>query len=239
MANAPNTIPDLAGCEDADLVRLACSGVPDAFGAIITRYNQRLYRVARAVLRDGSEAEDALQEAYLRAFAALNTFRNDAALGTWLTRIVVNEALGRLKRRRKTEDLDALDHAGKLGAGVIIFPGAAIPMNPEQTAALGEIRRLLERAIDSLPESFRLVFVLRDIEGMSVEETAEHTGLQPATVKTRLHRARAHLRKALDGTLSLALQDTFPFGGARCERTRTTVMARIAAGETAAHLSGA
>jgi RNA polymerase sigma-70 factor (ECF subfamily) len=232
MANAPNVLPDFDRLTDADLVRLACSGTPDAFGTIIARYNQRLYRVARAVLRDGADAEDALQEAYLRAFAALSGFRNEAGLGTWLTRIVVNEALGRLKRQRKTEDLDALDRAGKLRSDVIVFPGAAMTMDPEQTAALGEIRRLLERAIDALPEPFRLVFVLRDIEGMSVEETAEQAGLQPATVKTRLHRARKLLREELDGTLSLALQDTFPFGGLRCARIREAVMARISDGQT-------
>lgn len=231
MAQA-HAVPDLRNRTDSDLVSLSIAGVPDAFGEIVTRYNQRLYRVARAILRDGAEAEDALQEAYLRAFAALDSFRGDASLGTWLTRIVVNEALTRLKRRRPSEDVEALDRAGKLGSDVIMLPGAAIAMNPEQSAALGEIRRLLERAIDKLPEPFRLIFVLRDIEGMSVEETAAQCGIPAATVKTRLHRARKLLRKDLDGTLSLALQDAFPFGGARCEQMRAAVLARLTGKET-------
>jgi RNA polymerase sigma-70 factor (ECF subfamily) len=218
------TLPDLEKCDDENLVRLVLDGVAAAFGVVITRYNQRLYRAARAILRDDDEAEDAVQEAYLRAYANLATYRGEAALGTWLTKIVVNESLGRLRRKRPHEDFDALDRSEKLPSDVIPFPGAGMSMNPEQNAALGEIRRLVERAIDALPEPFRIIFVLRDVEGLSLEETSEQAGISEATVKTRLHRARKMLRKELDGTLSLALKDAFPFGGLRCARMRENVL---------------
>jgi RNA polymerase sigma-70 factor (ECF subfamily) len=220
-------LPDLDNENDRELVRLTLGGMTGAFGVIVTRYNQRLYRAARAILRDGTDAEDAVQEAYLRAYAGLAAWRGDAALGTWLTRIVVNESLGRLRGKRPHQDFDALDRDEKLGFEVIPFPGAATSMNPEQNAALGEIRRLVERAIDTLPDGFRVIFVLRDIEGLSLEETAQETGIPEATVKTRLHRARKMLREELDGTLSVALKDAFPFGGLRCARMRDNVLSVI------------
>jgi RNA polymerase sigma-70 factor (ECF subfamily) len=228
MSNAPH-LDRLDERPDGELVALTAGGMTEAFGAIITRYNQRLYRVARSILRDNAEAEDAVQEAYLRAFAALKDFRGDASLGTWLTRITVNESLSRLRRRRPSEPLDTIAPAGRAAeAEILVFPGATRPMNPEQAMAVGEIRHLLERAIDGLSPAFRIVFVLREIEGLSVEETATQLELPQATVKTRLHRARRLLRKSLDDTVAAALRDTFPFRGARCERTRAAVLARIA-----------
>lgn len=218
---------DLEKCEDQALVRLALGGVTAAFGVIVTRYNQRLYRAARAILRDGIEAEDAVQDAYLRAYAGLVSYRGDAALGTWLTRIVVNESLGRLKRKQPLEDIAVLDRDQKLGSDVIAFPGAAMSTSPEQNAAIGEVRRLVERAIDTLPEPFRIIFVLRDVEGLSLEETSEEAGIPQATVKTRLHRARKMMREELDDTLSLALKDAFPFGGLRCARMKDRVLSII------------
>jgi RNA polymerase sigma-70 factor (ECF subfamily) len=226
MANAPNLDP-LDGRPDGELVALTVGGMTEAFGAVISRYNQRLYRVARSILRDNAEAEDAVQEAYLRAFTALKDFRGEAGLGTWLTRITINEALGRLRRRKRSEP-PGNTASGAAEADILVFPGAAHPMNPEQTMAVGEIRHLLERAIDGLPPAFRTVFVLREIEGLSVDETADQLGLPAATVKTRLHRARRLLRKSLDDTVAATLRDTFPFRGARCERIRALVLARIA-----------
>lgn len=225
MANVP-LHDDLDTRPDGELVALTMGGMTEAFGTIISRYNQRLYRVARSILRDNAEAEDALQEAYLRAFAALKEFRGEAGLGTWLTRITINEALGRLRRRRKSAPLDTI--APEAEAEILVFPGAAHPMNPEQTMAVGQIRHLLEQAVDALPPAFRTVFVLREIEGLSVEETAGQLDLPEATVKTRLHRARRLLRKSLDDTVAAALRDTFPFRGARCERIRAAVLERIA-----------
>ena len=219
---------DVSHYPDPDLVALARTGDGPAFAAIMTRYNQRLYRVARGVVRDEGEAEDVLQEAYMRAFAALPAFRGEASLSTWLTRIVLNEALGRLRRRRPPEELDAIDRAVLSGdSRVIMFPGVNAPGDPESAAARAEVRRLLEGAIDDLPETFRVVFVMRDIEEMSIEETAGHLAIPAETVKTRLHRTRRLLRKGLDAKLAPALKDTFPFQGARCARITETVLARL------------
>ena len=213
---------------DEDLVALARAGHSTAFAAIMTRYNQRVYRVARGIVRDEAEAEDALQEAYVLAFAALPGFRGEAALGTWLTRIVMNEALGRIRRRRRTEALEALDHSEMTGGPYLrMFPGLNTAPNPEVAAARSEVRRLLQGAIDDLPQPFRLVFVMRDIEEMSIDETAANLDIRPQTVKTRLHRARRLLRKNLDDKLSTALKDTFPFRGACCARITRSVLARL------------
>lgn len=217
-----SAVQNLAECEDEKLLQLALSGIADAFGEIVTRYNQQLYRAARAILRDGDEAEDAVQEAYLRAYAGLCNFRRESSLGTWLTRIVVNESLGRLRRQRTHHDLDVV--ANRPQSEIIPFPGSGVSLGPEQNAAIGEIRRYVERAIDELPESFRVVFVLRDVEGLSVEETSQQVGISEATVKTRLHRARRMLREDLDDTLSQVFKDAFPFGGLRCARMRENVM---------------
>src|SRR5215207_4045828 len=155
---------DVSGEPDSDLVALVLAGDGTAFAAIMTRYNQRLFRVARGVVRDEAEAEDVLQEAYVRAFAALAGFRGDAGLGTWLTRIGLNEALGRMRRRRPTEQLEVIDQDAQTGdSRVVMFPGVNATSSPEAAAACSEVRRLLERAIDDLPEVFRLVFVMRDI----------------------------------------------------------------------------
>src|SRR5829696_3170303 len=211
---------------DTELVALIRGGDGSAFREVMRRYNQRLYRVARGIVRDEAEAEDVLQEAYLRAFAALGEFRGDSGLPTWLTRIVMNEALGRMRRRRPTEALEALDCAIEQGdTRVIMFPGVQASPSPEVAAARAEVRRLLESAIDELPESFRLVFMMRDVEEMSIEETATSLDIRPETVKTRLHRARRLLRKNLDARLSTVLRDTFPFQGARCARITEAVMA--------------
>ena len=211
---------------DAELARLARRGDGAAFRAIMQRHNRRLYRVARAVLHDDGEAEDVVQETYVRAYAALGDFRGDSSLATWLTRIALNEALGRIRRRRPTVDIESFDPA-RPEARVIPFPLMSPDMNPEQAAARQDVRRLLERAIDALPEPFRVVFVLRDVEEMSIEETAAQLGLRPETVKTRLHRARRQLREALDAELASALTDAFPFAGARCARITDTVLRRL------------
>src|SRR5215217_2283857 len=180
---------------DTELVALVRGGDGSAFREIMRRYNQRLYRVARGVVRDEAEAEDVLQEAYMRAFAALGEFRGDSGLGTWLTRIVLNEAFSRMRRRRPMEDLNALDHAVQEGdTSVIMFRAVQPGTSPEVAAARAEVRRILEQAIDALPEPFQLVYVMRDVDELSIEETAANLDLWPETVKTRLHRARRLLR---------------------------------------------
>ncbi len=223
-----NHLVDTEAIGDAELVHLARQGNGRAFRTIMQRHNRRLYRVARSVLRDDAEAEDVVQEAYLRAFAALTEFRGDAALSTWLTRIALNEALGRLRRRRPIVALESVDAVHqRSGAQIYLFPLMNTDSDPERMAAQREVRRLLERAIDDLPEPFRVVFVMRDVEEMSTVETASQLGLRPETVKTRLHRARRLLRRALDGKLRSALTDTFPFDGVRCARITDTVLARL------------
>ncbi len=218
---------NLDGLGDAELVELARRQNGAAFGLIMQRNNRRLFRVARAIVKDDSEAEDVVQEAYLAAFASLGKFRGDASLATWLTRITLNEALGRLRRQRPMVGLDVLDAGAAGRSQVIPFPHMSTDIDPERATAHRQVRHLIEKAIDDLPEIFRLVFVMRDVEELSVDATADAL-LPPATVKTRLHRARRHqLRKSLDAQLASALTGTFPFDGSRCQHTTNRVLERL------------
>jgi RNA polymerase sigma-70 factor (ECF subfamily) len=220
--------------DEAQLARRASHGDRGAFREVMRRCNQRLFRVARAIVRDDSEAEDVLQEAYTCAFAAIASFRGDASLATWLTRIVLNEAHGRLRRRRPTVGLDALDvHLER--NQVLPFPGASSD-DPEADAARAQIRRLLERAVDGLPEPFRLVFILREVEGLTSEQTAAHLGLRPETVKTRLHRARSRLREALETQVADVMTGVYPFLGTRCARITAVVLERMGPVSTDGHV---
>jgi len=203
------------------LVRRALAGDPDAFRAIIKVHNQRLYRIARGVLRNDAEAEDIVQEAYLRAFANLGAFRGQASLSTWLSRIVINEALGRLRKRKRIAAMPENPEAE-----IIRFPLNPSD-DPERTMAQRQILELVERATDSLPDVYRTVFVARVIEGLSIEETADLLAVRPETVKTRLHRARTLVRKTLEDEIGPVLLDAFPFAGRRCERLTQAVMRRL------------
>ncbi|TPJ52936.1 RNA polymerase sigma factor [Mesorhizobium sp. B2-7-1] len=206
---------------DLALVRRALARDPDAFRAIIKTHNQRLYRIARGVVRNDAEAEDVVQEAYMRAFANLGAFRGEASLSTWLSRIVINEALGRLRKRKRIVAMPENPEAQ-----IIRFPLNPSD-DPERTMAQRQILGLVERATDSLPDVYRTVFVARVIEGLSIEETADLLGVRPETVKTRLHRARTLVRKALDDEIGPVLLDAFPFAGRRCERLTQAVMRRL------------
>jgi RNA polymerase sigma-70 factor (ECF subfamily) len=208
---------------DVELVQLARQRDGTAFRTIMQRHNRRLYRMARSVVLNDSEAEDVVQEAYIRAFINLDQFRGDSSLATWLSRIVLNEALGRLRRRRPIVDLGTIEN--RAPSQVISFPAAQL--DPERAIAQREIQRLVEQAIDDLPEAFRIVLVARIIEDMSIEETAELFGLRAETVRTRLHRARALLRVALKQHIDSALSDAFPFAGHRCARTTSAVLLRF------------
>ncbi|RWA61652.1 MAG: RNA polymerase sigma factor [Mesorhizobium sp.] len=223
----------IAAADDGDmaLVRRALAREAGAFRAIIKTHNQRLYRIARGVVRNDAEAEDIVQEAYMRAFASLEAFRGDASLATWLSRIVINEALGRLRKKKR---IVAMPENPK--ARIIRFPLNPSDLNssdlnpgddPERTMAQRQILALVERATDSLPDVYRTVFVARVIEGLSIEETADLLGIRPETVKTRLHRARTLVRKALDDEIGPVLLDAFPFAGRRCERLTQAVMRRL------------
>jgi RNA polymerase sigma-70 factor, ECF subfamily len=219
------TAPSLERATEPELIALARNASGGAFEEIMRRNNRRLFRTARSILGTDWEAEEVVQDAYVRGFRALESFRQEAQLGTWLTRIVINEARGRQRGRRENLPLSELDD---MAMGEIIpFPGGGPQTDPERETALSEVRSLLERSIDALPEPFREVFILREVEGLSVEETAQVLSLQPGTVKTRLHRARMRLRRALQDDLAPALKGTFPFEGERCRRLTSDVLRRL------------
>lgn len=199
----------------------------EAIRAIVTANNQRLFRTAWSILKDRGEAEEAVQSAYVSAFASLDTFEGRSSLSTWLTRIVVNEALGRLRaQKRRRNQLE--------GAGVAVledyreaFMRGSEARPPDVALAREQMRRLLEQAVATLPETFRTVFVLREVEGLSGEETAEALDLPVATVKTRLHRARRKLQQILAPQIGNALSETFPFAGADCAALTERVLAKL------------
>ncbi|MFL6819030.1 MAG: RNA polymerase sigma factor [Bradyrhizobium sp.] len=222
-AHAPRIAP---ATEDAELVRRARSRDEAAIRAIMQTNNRRLYRLARGILRNDSEAEDVVQDTYVRAFTHLGDFRGDSSLATWLARIAMNEALGRLRRQRPTVELTSLP-PGALEAQIIQFPRAGASEDPERTMAQREIQHVVEHAIDELPDPFRMVFITRVIEGMNIDETAEILGLKPETVKTRLHRARAMLRDNVEKKIGPVVMDAFPFAGKRCERLTQSVLKRL------------
>jgi RNA polymerase sigma-70 factor (ECF subfamily) len=217
--------PLTAVADEGELLARARGRDEQAFRLIMQRNNRRLYRIARGILRNDSEAEDVVQETYYRAFAHLDEFRGESSLATWLARIAYNEALGRLRLRRTTVDWTTLENT-QPESHVIAFP-LQHQIDPERTMAQRQIQRFVEQAIDDLPEDFRLVLVTRTIEGMSVEETATLLNLRPETVKTRLHRARRLLREALDKRAASVLTDAFPFGAGRCERMTERVLERL------------
>jgi RNA polymerase sigma-70 factor (ECF subfamily) len=209
--------PDYECLDDGALAALIAARDEGAVRVVTTRNNQRLFRAAFSILGNRAEAEDAVQSAYLRAFAAIGGFEGRASLSTWLTRIAINEALGRARaakrRRAHLEDssVAVLDiYREKL------MQGSLEGTSPERNHARAELRRILESAIQRLPDPFRLVFVLREIEGLSVEEVAETLDLNPATVKTRHLRARRRLQRDLAPEVKDALDGSFPFAGADC-----------------------
>jgi len=215
-----------ANAAEADLIRRALAREEVAVRAILQANNRRLYRLARGILRNDSEAEDVVQETYVRAFAQLANFRGESSLATWLSRIAMNEALGRVRSRKPTVDVAELGET-RLEAQIIPFPLSSPSSDPEQSMAQREIQRVVEHAIDELPEPFRMVFITRVMEGMNVEETAELLSLKPETVKTRLHRARTMLRENVEKKIGPVLLDAFPFAGKRCEGLTDTVLQRL------------
>ena len=223
QAHIPQSAPLDTG--DTELVRRALARDEAAVRAIMQANNRRLYRLARGILRNDGEAEDVVQEAYVRAFTHLESFRGDSSLSTWLSRIAMNEALGRLRRQRPAVELDSLPQRAR-EAEIIQFPLSAAA-DPEKSMAQREIQNVVEHAIDELPAAFRLVFITRVIEGMNVEETAEILGVKPETVKSRLHRARNMLRDIVEQKIGPVVMEAFPFAGKRCERLTDAVLKRL------------
>jgi RNA polymerase sigma-70 factor (ECF subfamily) len=216
MRNA--TAPWVGAQDDLALAQRCAAGDHAAIRDLASANNQRLFRAAWSILKDRAEAEDAVQSAYLNAFASLDRFEGRSSLSTWLTRIVINEALGRLRaaQRRRTE----LEERG-----VIMLDGYRADDSPDVALAREQLRALLERAVAALPTVYRTAFVLRDVEGLSVEETSEALSIPAATVKTRLFRARRQLQEALTPEVRSALSGTFPFAGADCERLTANLIA--------------
>jgi len=212
--------------DDVSLAALVAAGDEAAIRLLMRRYNQALFRTARAILKDDTEAEDALQDAYLKAFRAMGTFRADAKLSTWLIRIVANEALGRLRKARRSAEIIVLDG----GTDIETRDDMTTTQNeaqPEREAERAQARRIMESKIDELPDVFRAVFVLRAVEEMTVEETAAALEIPDATVRTRFFRARALLRESLARDFDVVTGEAFAFAGARCERITTRVIARL------------
>lgn len=214
-----------------ELVSRVLRGDNAAYELVMRRYNRRMFRAARSIVTDDSEAEDVVQEAYVRAYLKLSQFEGPGGLGSWLTRIASNEALGRLRRGKRVVFLE--DHVkathDKHDCDVPDFDEstAVSPGGPEKLAVSDELGRLLEDAIDELPGDFRSVFMLRAVEGLSVAETAESLSLRPETVKTRFHRARRLLQKSLADQVVDQLPAAFQFDGERCDRLVAGVMARL------------
>jgi RNA polymerase sigma-70 factor (ECF subfamily) len=225
---------------DEEVAARVLAGETGLFEVLMRRYNRRLFRVARAIVRDEGEAEDIMQETYVRAFAALGQFQGRASWATWLTRIAVNEALARLRRRGRfvghgDEAIDGgEDQMESEQAARGVSGGRCI--GPEETTAARELSGFVERAVDDLPDSYRVVFMLREVEELSTTETAACLDISEDLVKVRLHRARVELRRLLDARLGAATREVFDFHLSRCDRIVAAVMARLpgvrSAGET-------
>lgn len=220
-AHPPVASPEVT---DDELVERVRHGEITQFELLMRRHNQRLFRVVRSILPDDAEAEDVVQDAYVRAYSHLDQFEGRAQFSTWLTRIAVHEARARIRRGSRYAPLETLTGPRP----VTELPDSNGSSNgPEDAASSRELQRVLTRAIDALPDSHRSVFVLREVEGLSTAETAEVLGLSEANVKVRLHRARATLRADIDRRLGVAARKLFAFAGHRCDRTVEAVLRRI------------
>lgn len=216
---------------DDGLVARLRDGDAGALELLMRRHNQRLYRLARSILRNPADAEEAVQDAYVQAYERLGDYRGPNSFAAWLGRIVLNKAYDRVRDRGRVIPLDTvLRSAGGQNEDTVTMTSDQIASgrpDPERLAASGDLRRLIEAAVDDLPLDFRTVFVLRAIEGFSVEETANQLDIPAATVRTRYHRARRQIRMALGGSLENVLPAAFSFAGERCDRIVANVMARV------------
>jgi len=208
--------------DDAEVIRQVLQGNAAMFELLMRRYNERVYRAARAILRDEQETEDVMQQAYVNAFAHLHQYNGSAQFSTWLTRIAINESLARVRRQGRYEVFD------EDVSNVEPFMSRNPSENPERQAFTGELRELLEWAIDTLPDGMREVFVLREVEGLSTSEAAECLGVTEDVVKTRLSRGRAALRRVLLNRTGATTPEAFRFYRPRCDRVVAQVLARIA-----------
>lgn len=207
---------------DEEVIERVKAGETALFEVIMRRYNQRLYRVARSIIGEDGEAEDVTQDAYVRSYMHLDQFDGRAQFSTWLTKIVVYEALARLRKRKRLVGIDAASVSMEDGMNL-----KSMAPSPEQEVLTHTMRIVLEAAVDRLPETYRSVFMLREVEGMSTAETAECLDLSEESVKVRLHRARSLLRKHIYSQTGAATTAAFQFMGARCDRMVSAVLNRI------------
>jgi RNA polymerase sigma-70 factor (ECF subfamily) len=213
---------------DEEVVARVLDGDIASFEILMRRHNQRLYRIGRAILRNDAEAEDVMQDAYVRAYEHLSQFAGRAKFSTWLSRIAVNEALARRRRLRKHEELEPSNMTDENGYKMKVEHFASSTPNPEQQASASEMQRLLEAAIEDLPDDYRAVLVLRDVEEMDTNEAAAALDISEKNVKVRLHRARALLRKKVFARAGVHRKEAFLFHAVRCDRVVKNVFARIA-----------
>ena len=213
-----------AAKSEADLVAAARRGSELAVRELIRRLNPRLFRVARGIVDSDSEAEEALQEAYLSAFSKLESFRERASFSTWITRIVINASQMQRRRARPVEEYDTVDETHL--PRVLVFPGQMAEL-PESALGRAQLRGLLESAVAELPPKMRLPFLLREVEGMSVIAIARELRINPITVKTRLFRARRRLRSTIEQKIQGGFESIFPFGGKRCADMADRVIDRL------------
>jgi RNA polymerase sigma-70 factor (ECF subfamily) len=207
---------------DEEIIARVQAGERALYEIIMRRYNQRLYRVARAILHDDAEAEDVMQDAYVRAYTHLDQFAGRSAFSTWLTRIAVHEALTRLRSRNRHPQVDVTEFDGEIS-----MKTHSNSLDPEQSASTGQLREFLEEAVLNLPESYRTVIMLRDIEELSTAETAEALDLTEDNVKVRLHRGHGMIRNWLFERIGSGAKEAFPFMGARCDRVVEKVFDRL------------
>jgi RNA polymerase sigma-70 factor (ECF subfamily) len=209
--------------DDTDELLVARARARDAaaFELLMRRHNQRIYRVVRSVLRDSDEIEDVIQQAYVQAFLHLDQFGGDARWSTWVCRIAINEALARLRQRGRFVSIEALSE----DAMADVSKGSS--GDPERTTAGREFGHLVEQAIDHLPDIYRSVLIMREVEGMSTSEAAAVLAVEPEVIKTRLHRARAALRAAIEDRVGEQMKNTYTFGNERCDRVVAAVLARL------------
>jgi RNA polymerase sigma-70 factor (ECF subfamily) len=227
MADEALSLAGTTALSDEEVVERVLAGDTALYEVVMRRYNTRLYRVARSILRNDGEAEDVMQDAYVRAFQHLGQFEGRAKFSTWLTRIAVHEALARTQKARRFEDWDDMNENQQNEIGA-----TSLRSNPESETASVEMSKILEQAIENLPEGYRAVVMMRDVEDMTTAETAECLSLSQENVKIRLHRAHGMLRKELYANARISAADAFPFHAPRCDRVVANVFARLAALET-------
>jgi RNA polymerase sigma-70 factor, ECF subfamily len=211
-------IPGVQELSDQEAIHRVLNGETSLYEIMVRRYNQRIYRIARAILHDNSEAEDVMQDAYVRAYKSLSTFQGKSSFATWLARIAVNEALQRKRRNKRMDPIEDGDHVLQL---------ESLGESPEQLCGREELRSILEHAIAALPQHYRVVVMLRDVEEMTTAETAEALELSEENVRIRLHRGRALLRKLLAGRMVLPAPDAYAFHLSRCDRVVANVLAAV------------